>query len=189
MNSQGRTFDDYLVWARDLAALKPLEPALYEVEECVEFLGNWVGACGEAPRLLQALGPTAEQFVLVAQFSLPDAVWREDLPIGLGERAVTGSLSMLSALCEQSGPTVVTHSFWMVVLRRWEVILGRDAHHRLLPTVQTTVLEQLRTARGGPCLRDSAWEGIKMIDEQVAAEARAIEREFEGSPEGPPPQA
>lgn len=167
--------------------MEPLEPELYSTDECTAFLRNWVGACSQAAQLLQALGPTAERFVLVAQFSLPDAVWREDLPVGLCERAVTGSLSMLSTLCERSGPTVVTHSFWMVLLRRWEVILGRDAHHRLLPTVKTTLLEQLKLARGRPCLRDSAWEGIKMIDEQVAAEAKAIDDQFDGSREGPPP--
>jgi len=179
VNSLNPPLGDHLSWAQQLAVLKPLEPALYEVAECVEFLQNWVGACGDTPRLLDALGPSAERFIEVVQYSLWDVVWREDLPLDLCESAIRESLRTLTALCQRSGQTVGTGSFWMVVVGRWRTAHGSATRHRLLPTVKRTLLEQVRASAGSPCLRDSAWEGIKLIDEELALEAKKIEREFQ----------
>jgi hypothetical protein len=148
---------------------------LYEIADGAVFLQNWAGACGEAPRLIDALGPAADKFVKVAQYALCEVVWREDLPLTLCEHAVRDSLAMLAALCERTGQTLVVSMFWMVVVERWDVILRGRADHRLLPTVKSTLIEQIRLARKVPCLRDSAWEGIRLIDEEIAAKARTIE--------------
>jgi hypothetical protein len=179
MSSRGRTFDELLAWAINLASLEPMELALYEIEDCAVFLENWAEACTEAPRVVDALGAAADKFVKVAQYALCEVVWREDLPLTLCEQAISGSLAMLTALCERTGQTLVGGMFWMVVLERWDVILRRKADHRLLPTVKSTLLEQVRLAREVPCLRDGAREGIRLIDEEIAIMARRIDEGLE----------
>jgi hypothetical protein len=103
---------------------------LYDVDDCVEFLQQWVGACEVGPRLIDALGPAADNFVKVAQYALRDVVWREDLPLTLCEQAIVCSVAMLVALCERTGQTLVTGMFWMVVVECWDVILRQNADHR-----------------------------------------------------------
>jgi hypothetical protein len=157
--------------------MEPLEPALYTPEECEAFLWRWTVACRQASDLLAALGSKAEAFVEVSQYSLMEVVWREDVSLNLSEEAVTLSPKMIKALCEQRGPSVVTRSFWMVMVRNWRANYGSYSGHRLLPTVKSTLLEQIRTSGESECLRASAWEGVKLIDEDIAARARAIDEE------------
>jgi hypothetical protein len=175
MKSEIPPFNRIVAWAEELAAMEPLEPTLYTPLECEVFLGSWIGACREASRLLTNLGSRAEPFVEVSAYSLMEVVWREDVSVNLCEEAVTLSPRMIKALCEQRGPSVVTGSFWMVIVRCWRANHRSYAGHRLLPTVKSTLLDQVRTSGEIECLRDSAWAGVKLIDEQVGAEARAIE--------------
>lgn len=175
MTSETPTLDNLNAWATWLAGLEPLDPQLYSPQECEVFLSNWVGACLDAQRVLASLGSVADRFVEVAQYSLAEAVWREDVTLELAELAVQQSPKMLSALCDTGGRTTTTLSFWMVLVRQWRAVYRSSSGHRLLPAVKSALLEQIRTSGKSPCLRDSAWEGVKMIDEQVAADARAID--------------
>ena len=159
--------------------MQPLEPTLYTPHECEDFLIRWISACRDARRLLVVLGSKAEAFVEVSQYSLMEVVWREDVPLNLSEEALTRSPQMIKALCKQNGPPGVTGSFWMVIVRNWRANHGRDPGHQLLPTLKFSLLKQIRASREGDCLWCSAWEGVKLIDEQVAAKARLIDEERE----------
>lgn len=168
-------FGELMAWATALSRMEPLEPSLYERTECEIFLGNWTVACRAAGSLLPALGSMAERFVEVSQYALMEVVWRSDAPLQLSESAVMESPKMLEALCRLTGPTVVTGTFWMVLVRHWRAVYQSHPGHRLLPTVKSALLDQLRSATDRDCLWESAWEGIKMIDEEIAAEANAID--------------
>lgn len=170
-------FASLVGWAERLASMKPLEPALYTPEECEVFLQRWIGACRDAARLLTAISPVAESFVEVSQYSLMEVIWREDVSLDLSQDAVKASPQMIGALCAINERTLVTRTFWMVVVRPWRAVHSNFAEHRLLPVVKATLLEQIRTSGKSHCLRDSAWEGVKLIDERTAAEARAIDEE------------
>lgn len=166
-------------WAAHIAAMAPLEPELYERRECENFLAMWIAACADAGPLLRSLGPLAESFVEVSQYSLMEVIWREDLPPYLSEEAVEGCPRMLAVLCELTDSTMVAGTFWMVIVRHWRATYRCDPNHPLLPSVKAAILEQLRNARDSQCLRESAWEGVRLIDEQLATAARSIEREHQ----------
>ena len=169
------TFDAILEWATNLSEMKPLEPTLYGTEDCERFLQGWTIACRFASRVLNALGLKAESFVEVSQYSLMEVVWREDVSLDLSQEAIRLSPNILEYLCGQQGPSAITRSFWMVIVRGWRANYQSYSGHRLLPTVKSTLLAQIRMAGESGCLRDSAWEGVKLIDEEIANRARAID--------------